>query len=110
MPVLLKQLWRDETGAVGSAEVMFIMTLMCIGMLVGIKSLRDAAVTEFADFGQALSNLDQSYSFTPTPPAGGTVATSFFEDGPDFCDTPTDDDTGTSGSKCVNVCVAAQGE
>jgi Flp pilus assembly pilin Flp len=103
MARLLKNLWRDDCGSVGSAEIMLIMTLVCIGMIVGMKSLRDAAVTEMADMAQALANLNQSYSFS-----AGAVST--FDDTPDFCDGTTDVDVGTPGSKCVNVCVAASGE
>lgn len=82
---------------------MLLMTLLAIGMLVGMKSLRDASVTEFADFGQALSNLDQSYSFV----SGGNMVVNTFEDGHDFCDEQDDEDVGAPGSKCVNVCVNA---
>ncbi|MCA9176759.1 MAG: hypothetical protein KDB14_19860 [Planctomycetales bacterium] len=104
MRKLLTNLWHDELGAVGSAELMLIMTLACIGMLVGIKSLRDSTVTEFADMAQALSNLDQSYSFL----SNGNVS-STFADAPDFCDEVADADVGSDGSKCVNVCVVADG-
>ena len=103
---MITRFWRDEAGSVGSAEVMFLMTLLAIGMIVGIKSLRDAAVTEFADYGQALSNLDQSYSFVN----GANMVVSNFEDGHDFCDEQDDVDVGSPGSKCVNVCVNASME
>jgi hypothetical protein len=74
-------------------------------MLVGMKSLRDSTVTEFADLGQALSNLNQTYSLPASLPSG---APSEFLDAPDFCDDPDDPtDIGTPGSKCVNVCVIA---
>lgn len=111
---LLRRLWLDEAGGVNSAELMLIMTLLCVGMLVGIKSMRDATVTEFADMAQALANLDQSYSFpgiAPTPANNQTsTASSSFVDTLDFCDTSGDTDTGTAGSKCVNVCIAATSE
>jgi len=110
-----KQLWRDETGSVNSAELVLIITLMTIGVLVGMKSFRDATVTEFADLAQAVANLEQSYSIsaiTVTLPSGAelTTASSFFIDSPDFCDTSADVDVGTSGSVCVNVCAPAQPE
>ena len=103
---LFRRLWRDQCGAVGSAETMFMMTLLAIGMLVGMKSLRDATVTEFADYGQAISNLDQSYSFINI----GNLVVSEFDDTHDFCDEEDDIDVGTPGSKCVNVCVNASVE
>lgn len=103
---LAGRIWRDERGAVNAAEIVLIMTILCIGMFVGIKSFRDAAITEFADMAQALANLDQSFSFSLGLPSG---TSSSFVDGPDFCDGTTDQDLGTSGSKCVNVCVISNG-
>ena len=110
-----RRLWSDETGGINSAELMLIMTILCVGMLVGIKSMRDATVTEFADMAQALSDLNQSYSFPGIVAAPGSGdpsrAPSSFVDEPDFCDTPVDVDIAfPPGSKCVNVCVAASGE
>ena len=112
---MLRQLFDDESGNVGSAELMLIMTIMTIGALVGMKSFRDSTATEFADFAQALASLDQSFSLasiTVTLPNGSvyTTASSWFDDGADFCDTTADDDMGSSGSACVNVCASAQFE
>jgi len=105
-----KGFWGDETGSVNSAELVLIMTLMSIGTLVGMKSFRDSAVTEFADLAQALANVDQTYSYSAimvTLPGGGTVQTVAFgfDDTPDFCDTPgvTQHEQTDPGSKCINV-------
>ncbi len=107
-----RKLLRDEHGSVNSAELMLIITLLAIGLLVGMKSFRDSTVTEFADMAQALANLNQSYTYsamTVDLGDGGilTTASSSFTDTPDFCDTSDDVDVGESGSKCVNVCIAA---
>ena len=113
---LLKQLARDESGGVNTAELMMIVTLLAIGLLVGMKAFRDSAVTEFADMAQALANLNQSYSVSAIVAldlGNGqyfTSASSIFVDAPDFCDTSADTDVGVSGSKCVNVCIAASTE
>jgi Flp pilus assembly pilin Flp len=110
---MFRRLWHDEHGAVGSAELVLIMTIMAVGVLVGMKSFRDAAVTEFADMAQALANLDQSYSYPAlTVVIGDTTLTttpSYFADQLDFCDTEGAGDP-TIGSKCVNVGIAAVGE
>jgi len=113
--LLLRQLARDENGGVNSAELVMIVTLLAIGLIVGMKSFRDSAVTEFADMAQAFSNLNQSYSIsaiTVDMGAAGTITTaaSIFTDAPDFCDTSADTDMGTAGSKCVNVCIVAEAE
>lgn len=109
-----RRLWHDETGGVGSAELVLIMTIMTIGMVVGMKTFRDAAVTEFADLAQALSELDQSYSFgAQTLSYDGTTLTttaSWFTDQPDFCDTQLDQDEGERGSKGITVAAPARSE
>ncbi|MCA9226687.1 MAG: hypothetical protein R3C99_15660 [Pirellulaceae bacterium] len=111
---MLKQLWQDESGGVNSAELVLIITMLTIGILVGMKSFRDAAVTEFADLAQAVANLNQSYSYSSLTItlADGTLVTapSYFVDTEDFCDTAESDDNATLGSKCVNVCATAGAE
>jgi len=108
----LRRFIGDEVGSVNSAELVLIITLLAIGLIVGMKSFRDSAVTEFADLAQAFASLNQSYSISAvmvTLGSGGTITTasSSFTDAPDFCDTSADTDTGVSGSKCVNVCASA---
>lgn len=107
---MFRRFWNDQQGSVGSAELVMIMTIMTIGVAVGMKSFRDSAVTEFADWAQALANLDQSYSFAGlTIPWGGstlTTAKSWFVDTVDFCDTVG----ATSAERCINVGVAPGGE
>jgi Flp pilus assembly pilin Flp len=114
---MFHRLWRDETGSVGTAELIMIMTIMTIGVLVGLKSFRDATVTEFADLAQALANLDQTYSYSAISIAVGdptvtlTTVGSWFEDAPDFCDTSIDvDEQAQGGNKCINVAMPADGE
>ena len=57
---MLKRLWSEETGAIVSAEIMLVMTILVIGVIVGLKSVRDSVVTELADVAQALGNIDQT--------------------------------------------------
>ena len=107
-----RRLARDEAGSVNSAELVMIITLLAIGLIVGMKSFRDSAVTEFADLAQAFANLNQTYSISAVTVdlgTGGTITTasSSFTDAPDFCDQTTDVDTdplGADTSKCVTVC------
>ena len=116
LSITASRLWNDEAASVHSAELVLIMTLLIIGMLVGMKSMRDSAVTEFADLGQALSNLNQSYSYSGLTlefVVGGTTAFivttgSQFVDTLDYCDTSGGSEAGVSGSRCVNVCNPAQ--
>ncbi len=73
-----------------TAEVVLLATVLVVGLVVGAKSFRDAAVTEWADWAQAIANLDQSYNIPDFEiTADVTVWGSHFLDQRDFCDTPS---------------------
>ena len=61
---MLKRLWNEEVGAIVSAEIMLVATILVIGAIVGLKSVRDSVVTELADVAQAIGNVNQSYSYS----------------------------------------------
>jgi hypothetical protein len=106
---MLKRLWQDQGGAVVTPEIVLIATVLIIGMMVGLKSVRDAVVTEMADLAQGVSNIDQSFSYSGVDGHSGGQAGAFYYDGLDFCDTAGDADwdgtlaTEPRGSKGVNV-------
>ena len=83
---MLKHLWKDNLASVMTAEVVMLTTLLAIGIIVGAKSFRDSAVTEWADWAQAISSLNQSYSISSNVTPNGE-----FIDTLDFCDTSDDD-------------------
>lgn len=64
MSRLWDRLWRDEAGVIISAELVLILTIVVIGVLVGLVQLRSAIVTELHDIGVAFSHLNQSFAFT----------------------------------------------
>jgi len=94
---MLMRLWRDESGAILSAELVLLMTVLVIGMVVGVKSMGSAVMSELADVGAAVGELDQSYSYSGTqlevPGAPPVVCAwtdgSAWVDGPDPGDGPT---------------------
>ena len=102
---MFRKLWNDENGFIISSELVLIATILVIGMIVGLKSVRDAVVTELADVAQAIANIDQSYSYSGTLGHEAFTDGSFFFDAPDFCDT---DQTADINSKCVLVAVQAR--
>lgn len=102
--------WNEQDGAIVSAELMLIATILVIGMIVGLKSVRDAVVTELADVAQAFANMNQSFSFTGTCGHGAFTAGSQFTDNLDFCDSVFGSDQNAQSSKCVQVAINAQGE
>jgi hypothetical protein len=101
---LLKRLWNEEAGFLISAEIVLVATILVIGVIVGLSSVRESVVTELADLAQAIANLNQTYSFGGVEGHCGFTGGSSFIDMLDFCDTKDQNFTGQQ-SKCVQVCV-----
>jgi Flp pilus assembly pilin Flp len=59
-------LWRDERGALIATEWVFIVTILVIGLVVGLKSVQKAIVNELEEVASAIGALSQSYSFGGT--------------------------------------------
>jgi len=78
--------WRDEMGAIISAELVLLLTILILGMIVGLTSLRDGVIEELADVGAAIGSQNQSFIlpniFARSSSTGGSV----FTDQPDFGD------------------------
>ena len=60
----LERLWREEDGVL-SFEWTVLTSLLTVGVVSGIASVRDAAVDEMGDLAQAMISLDQSYYIQP---------------------------------------------
>ncbi|MCE9605095.1 MAG: hypothetical protein K8U03_09375 [Planctomycetia bacterium] len=104
---MLKRLWSEEVGAIVSAEIMLVATILVIGVIVGLKSVRDSVVTELADVAQAIGNVNQTYSYSGVSGHHTFTAGAQFTDNADFCDVPgTPTDIGNS--KCVVICTSIQ--
>lgn len=84
---LMTRFWNDDTATVVSAELVFIMSIVTLGMIVGLTTYRDQLVLEFADLGAALGAFDQSYSFGAITGTNYSLAGSTFLDNPNFCAT-----------------------
>jgi hypothetical protein len=87
---LAKRLWSDELGFVVSAELILVATILVLGMIVGLVSLRDQIVQELGDVAAAFSQLNQSYSFSGVTGHTASTAGSQFLDQTDFCDATPD--------------------
>ena len=61
MRAMLGRLWNEELGAVVSAEIMLIATILVIGLIAGLKSVRDSIVGELGDVSTAMSRIDHSF-------------------------------------------------
>lgn len=107
-------LWQDDRGFLASSELILIATIVVIGLITGLVTVRDQVIQELADVADAVSEFDHSYSFAAIVTPVGSVAGSIFIDGPDFCEDPnpgSDQGSGLNGEPvCINMLVDATPE
>ncbi len=60
MKRLLLSMWQEDDGVL-SFEWVLILTVVVIGIVVGVSAARDAIVEEVGDTAEAAVALDQSY-------------------------------------------------
>ena len=53
---------KKEAGFVLTSELVLIVTILVIGMTVGLVTMRDALNAEMEDVAEAIGALDQTYS------------------------------------------------
>lgn len=61
---MLMKLYRDEHGVVISAELALVLTIVVIGVIVGLSEVAKTVNTELNDISNAIGALDQSFGFT----------------------------------------------
>ncbi len=64
MRQFLQRVWREDSGTL-SFEWVTLTSLLVIGAVGGMASVRDAVVDEMADLTEAMVSLDQSYVIQP---------------------------------------------
>ena len=106
MKSLLSRFWNDEAGLVLSAELVFMSSVVVIGMIVGLSSARDGVTSELSDVGSAVTEYNQGYLVNGVTGHGASVAGTNFVDGLDYCDVA--DDVAATDDGCI-VRVAATG-
>jgi len=101
---LLVRLWNDEVGFVVSAELVLIATILVIGMIVGLTTIRDQVVSELADIAAAFSDISQSFAYSGVTGHTSSTAGSNFNDQTDFCDVaPSQNVDGNFSPACISV-------
>lgn len=95
-----KHLWNDEAGFTVSTELALLATMVVIGLIVGIDTLRVAVVQEFGDLGMALGELNQSYSYPGVACPVGAAVGSDYADQTDLCEGA---DTADAPPGCIVV-------
>lgn len=98
---LFTHLWNDQAGAVISAELILVATILVLGMITGLTTLRDQVIQELADVAIAVASVNQSFSFSGVSAHHSSTAGSIFQDLLDDCDGP---DTGGAEPGCLAIC------
>ena len=62
--MILRRLWREDSGFVNSTDVILLTTILALGMIVGLVMMRNQVVQEFTDAATAIGFLNQTYSYT----------------------------------------------
>ena len=60
---LVRRLWADEAGFIISAELCLVATIVVIGLIVGLVTLRNQVVQELIAVGEAIGCINTSYAF-----------------------------------------------
>ena len=102
----MKKLWNDECGAIISSELVLLVTILVIGMIVGLKALQQAVVNELGDVAAAIGAINQSYSFGGVTGCCAFTSGSVNADVIDQCDLRNAG--GTTGT--IDVCRTAVAE
>lgn len=77
-----KTIKKSQAGFVMTTELVLILSVMVIGMVVGLVTMRDSLTAEMEDVAEAIGQLDQSYAFDGLVNAEGTA----FLEGSGFVD------------------------
>ena len=99
------RLWNDEAGFIVSAELVLIATILVLGMIVGLVSVRDQVVQELGDIALAIGFINQSYSFSGITGHTSSTTGSWMDDSTDFCDETVDPPSAPAA--CISVTIAA---
>ena len=103
----LRRLWIEEEGVIISSELVLFSTVVVVGMLTGMQTVRDAVVEELGDFANAIGNINQSYHFAAVTGHHSATAGSFLFDARDDCDTQTPVTGGAPMCIAVGVATAS---
>ncbi len=101
---MIKHLWLDEGGAVLSAELVLVSTLLFCGVALGVNELRNAILQELADTASMIGSVDQSYSYSGPRTKHGHCSGSNWTDSADDCDNACAQGSAPN-SRDVVVCV-----
>jgi hypothetical protein len=82
----VRKFWANENGSIISAELVLVLTILVLGLSVGMSALGAAVNQELEDLAEAFGAVDQSYYFNGARVCTANSSGSSFNDKPDHCD------------------------
>lgn len=70
---LFTTLWQDENGSVLATEYLMLGTIVTIGTATGLAAVRDSLNDEYAEFGNQVRQVRQTYSVPARKGAAGST-------------------------------------
>ena len=91
---------KKQGGWIVSAELIFVVVILVIGLIVGLIEIRNATIAELHDAAEAIGAVDQSYAYAGTTGPLSDVVTegSTFDDPLDNTKGFADTGTGEAGA------------
>lgn len=83
-------LTRDDRGFALTIELTLIATILLLGSITGLASVRDAAISELSDIAGGMQDLNQGFRYAGIEGHSGSTVGSNFDDALDFCDSAED--------------------
>ena len=102
---MIQRLWADESGFVVSTELMLVATMLALGMLVGMVTVRDQVIQEIADVGAAIAGFNQSFSISAITGHNSSAAGTDFLDRLDNCQGVFTDNPPGQAALCIGIAV-----
>ena len=95
-----------------SSELVFVATLLVIGMVTGLTTIRDQVLGELGDVADAISEVDQSYAYSAVTAHASSTAGVNFADANDFCEEASQANDQSAGNlpQCLAIVGPAGGE
>ena len=73
MTSLLKKLWKDEDGALIATEYLLLGSVVTVGSVTGLASVRDSVNAEYQDYGNQIHEVRQAYAVPAKKGAAGSA-------------------------------------
>lgn len=104
---LMTRFWNDEAGFVVSSELVLLATIVVLGLVTGMSSIRNGVVQELGDLSDAFGVISQDYTFSGVSGHASSTAGSFYTDNDDFCDDDDSVDADDAEPACMGIDDAA---